>query len=88
MVVPSKVARSPTRSLLAHVMFAEGRKPVHVSYHAGNVEGEGLIVVIPSTEDGLARTVMVTLPEKELTELCEDQAILCLEPTMLLSGKR
>lgn len=88
MVVTSGVAGSPTTSSLIYaVTFDKDIKPVHVSYHVGNVEGEGLIVIMPSSEEGLSRTVMVTLPEKELAELCEDQAILRLEPTMLLSGK-
>ena len=89
MLVPSKVARSINMtSLIYAATFDKEEKPVHVSCHVGNVEGEGLIVVMPSMEEGLARTVLVTLPEKELAELCEDQAILRLEPTMLLSGKR
>ena len=89
MLVPSKVAGSPNSSSLMYAAtFDKDAKPVHVSCHVGNVEGEGLIVVMPSMEEGLARTVMVTLPERELTELCEDQAILCLEPTMLFSGKK
>lgn len=88
MAVPSGVAGSPTTSSLIYAStFDKNNKPVHVSYNVGNVEGEGLIVVMPSSEEGLSRTVMVTLPEKELAELCEDQAIMRLEPTMLLSGK-
>ncbi|KAK2996938.1 hypothetical protein RJ639_026560 [Escallonia herrerae] len=67
--------------------FEKGEKPVHVTYRVGNVEGEGLITVMPSPEAGLARTVTVTLPEEQLAELCEDQAIMDLQPTMLLSGK-
>ena len=89
MLVPSKVAGSINMtSLIYAATLDKEEKPVHVSCHVGNVEGEGLIVVMPSMEEGLARTVLVTLPEKELAELCEDQAILRLEPTMLLSGKR
>jgi hypothetical protein len=49
--------------------------------------GEGLIVVLPSVEEGLARTVIVTLPEEEMPQLCEDQAIQRLQPTMLISGR-
>jgi hypothetical protein len=88
MAVPVGVAGSPTTSSLIYAsMFDKDNKPVHVSYNVGNVEGEGLIVVMPSSEEGLSRTVMVTLPDKELAELLEDQAIMRLEPTMLLSGK-
>lgn len=72
--------------LMYEAGFGEEAEPIHVSYHVRNVEGEGLIMVMPSPEGGLARAVTVTLPEKELAELCEDQAILGLEPTMLLSG--
>ncbi|KAG7970097.1 hypothetical protein I3843_07G063900 [Carya illinoinensis] len=87
MIVPSTMAESSARSSSIHAMFDKDRKPIHASYHVGNVEGEGLIVVTPSTEEGFTRTVTVTLPEKELAELCEDQSILRLEPTMLLCGK-
>lgn len=65
-------------------MNFDSAKPVHVSCHVGNAEGEGLILVMPSAEAGLARTVMVTLPEEETAKLCEDQSILRLKPTMLL----
>ena len=57
-------------------------KPVHIACHVGNVEGEGLIMVLPSPEEGLGRTVMVTLPEEQMPKLCKDQAILRLEPTV------
>ena len=67
-------------------MLGNNEKPAHVSCHVGNVEGEGLIVVMPSSEGGFARTVMVMLPEEELAGLCEDQAILQRQPTMLLTG--
>lgn len=72
--------------LMYEVGFGLDAKPIHVSCHVRDVEGEGLIMVMPSPEGGLARAVTVTLPEKELAELCEDQAILGLDPTMLLSG--
>ncbi|CBI34184.3 unnamed protein product, partial [Vitis vinifera] len=63
-------------------MFKDA-KPVHIACHVGNVEGEGLIMVLPSHEEGLARTVMVTLPEEQMAKLCKDQAILRLEPTVV-----
>ncbi|KAM1752628.1 hypothetical protein ACFX11_010586 [Malus domestica] len=74
--------------LMYGVMFEKEEKPVHVSYHVGNMEGEGLIMVMPAPEGGLARTVMVTLPEGELAQLCEAEAISSLNPTMLLSGRQ
>ena len=64
--------------------FDKDVKPVHVLYQVGNVEGKGLIVVMLSMEEGLATSVLVTLPKKQWAELCEDQAILRLEPIMLL----
>ncbi|CDP06790.1 unnamed protein product [Coffea canephora] len=69
-------------------MFKQNEKPVHVSYQIGNVGGEGLILVMPSPEEGLARIVMVTLPEEQIVKLCEDQTILGLQPSMLLNGKQ
>ncbi|WRX22888.1 hypothetical protein QQP08_015375 [Theobroma cacao] len=74
------------QSLMYATMFEDNVRPAHVACHVGNVEGEGLIMVMPSPEGALARTVMVTLPEEEIAKLCEDEAILRLEPTMLLSG--
>ncbi|CAK7340947.1 unnamed protein product [Dovyalis caffra] len=76
------------KSLMFSASFKSDEKPVHVACHVGNVEGEGLIMVLPSAEEGLARTVMVTLPEEEMPKLCEDQAIQRLQPTMLISGTR
>ncbi|XP_010256176.1 PREDICTED: shikimate O-hydroxycinnamoyltransferase [Nelumbo nucifera] len=73
--------------LFSYSAMLEELKPVHVSYHIGNVEGEGLILVLPSPEEGLGRTVMVTLPEDQTVQLCKDPAILSLQPTMLLCGK-
>ncbi|CAB4315927.1 unnamed protein product [Prunus armeniaca] len=74
--------------LMYAAMFDKDKKPAHVSYHVGNVEGEGFIMVMPASEGGLGRMVMVTLPEEELAQLCEAQPILSLKPTMLLSGKK
>ncbi|GFP92695.1 protein eceriferum 26 [Phtheirospermum japonicum] len=68
--------------------FEEGQRPVHVSCRVGNVEAEGMIMVMPSAEGGLGRTVTVTLPHEQIDGLCEDQIIKDLEPTMIISGKR
>ncbi|PSS19170.1 Protein ECERIFERUM 26-like [Actinidia chinensis var. chinensis] len=76
------------QSLMYEVMFKNDERPVHVSCHVGNVEGEGLITILPSSEGGLGRTVMVTLPEEEIDKLCEDEAILGLEPTMIMNGRK
>lgn len=76
------------KSLLHSASFKNDEKPVHVACHISNVTGEGLIMVLPSVEEGLARTVMVTLPVKEINKACEDQAILRLQPTVLLSGRQ
>ena len=72
-------------SLLYAAMFSNNEKPVHVSCHVENVGREGLIMVMPSSEGGFARTVTVMLPEEKLAELSKDQAILQLEPTTILA---
>ncbi|XP_042516721.1 hydroxycinnamoyltransferase-like [Macadamia integrifolia] len=72
--------------VFAYTGILEDMKPLHVSYHVGNIEGEGLILVLPSPEEGLGRTVMVTLPEDQTNKLKKDPAIMCLEPTILVSG--
>ncbi|XP_050383703.1 protein ECERIFERUM 26-like [Argentina anserina] len=82
---PGSTGNTP---LMHTAVFDKEIRPVHVSYHVGNVEGEGLIMVMPSPEKGLARMVTVTLPEEELEQLCEDEAILNLNPTTILSGTR
>lgn len=80
------VFEEENESLLYAAMFGNNEKPVHVSCRVGNVDGEGLITVMPSSVGGLSRTVMVMLPEEELAELSKDEAILELEPAMLLAG--
>lgn len=75
-------------SLVYEAKFRNNEKPMHVSYHVGKAEGAGLIVVAPSLEGGLARTVTVTLPEVELVKLCEDPVIMEMVPTMVVSGRR
>ncbi|KAL0413253.1 UNVERIFIED_CONTAM: hypothetical protein Sradi_1527000 [Sesamum radiatum] len=75
-------------ALMYAAAFRKGERPVHVSYHMGKVEGQGLITVMPSAEGGLARTVTVMLPEEQIANICKDQTILDLEPKMIVSGKR
>ncbi|KAK6915428.1 hypothetical protein RJ641_020545 [Dillenia turbinata] len=87
MNAPKGPTESASQPLMYAVMFEKDEKPLHVSYHVGNVEGEGLIMVMPSPEEGLGRTVMVTLPEEQTAKLCEDHDILRLKPTMLLSRR-
>lgn len=79
---------SSEESFTYAAMFKENEKPIHVSYHIGKAGGEGLILVMPSPEEGLARIVMITLPEEQIVKLCEDQTILGLQPSMLLNGKQ
>ncbi|GAB2277580.1 hypothetical protein Dimus_012289 [Dionaea muscipula] len=78
--------RTKLQPFMYTAMFEEGEKPDHVSYRIGNVEGEGLIIVMPSPEEGMARRVAVTLPENQMAELRKDQVILNLQPKLLLSG--
>lgn len=85
MIAP--VANLESQPLMYMTGFEKGQKPVHVSYQVGNSEGEGLILVMPSPEGGLATRVAVMLPEEEMEGLMEDKAILSLEPTLLLSGR-
>lgn len=77
-----------TASLLYESMFCDSEKPAHVSCRVGNVDGEGLIIVMPSSDGGFARTVIVMLKEEELGKLCNDQEILKLEPKIILAGCR
>lgn len=77
-----------TKSLLYESMFCDSEKPAHVSCRVGNVDGEGLIMVMPSSEGEFARTVIVMLQEEELNKLCNDQEILKLEPKIILAGCR
>ncbi|KAK9291405.1 hypothetical protein L1049_019352 [Liquidambar formosana] len=53
-ISPAPKENSTHRSLTYAAMFEKDEKPVHVSYHVGNVEGEGLIMVMPSPEEGMA----------------------------------
>ncbi|KAF5454649.1 hypothetical protein F2P56_024297, partial [Juglans regia] len=47
-IVPSTIVESSARTSLIQAMFNNDRNLVHISYHVENVEGEGLIVVMPS----------------------------------------
>ncbi|KAF8039069.1 hypothetical protein BT93_B1572 [Corymbia citriodora subsp. variegata] len=74
-------------SEMHEAMFVDGERPVHVSVRVGNAKGEGLIMVVP--EKGLGRAVTVALPEEEeVAKLHEDEEVLKLEPTVILSGGR
>lgn len=77
------------RALMYEAEFKKGEPPLHVSYRVGNVEGEGLILVMPSADGGgSGRTVTATLPEEQVMELCKDQEILSLEPISVPCGRR
>ncbi|KAM1749810.1 hypothetical protein ACFX12_010622 [Malus domestica] len=56
------------RPLMDGVMFEKQKKLVYMSNHVENMEGEGLMMVMPAPEGGLARMVMVTLSEEELAQ--------------------
>ncbi|XP_031102632.1 protein ECERIFERUM 26-like isoform X2 [Ipomoea triloba] len=75
-------------SLMYSAMFREEERPVHVSYNVGNVGGKGLIMVMPSPGDRVGRTVMLSLPENQISILSQDEAIMELDPQMLISGRR
>ncbi|RDY08043.1 Protein ECERIFERUM 2, partial [Mucuna pruriens] len=80
------VVEEDNESLLYAAMFGNDEKPVHVSCRVGNVEAEGMIMVMPSWEGGFARTVTVMLPEEEVAELTKDEVIMELQPAMVLAG--
>lgn len=68
-------------------MFLDNKRPVHVSCNVGYVNGDGLIMVLPSSECGyFARTVTVVLPEEAMVRVSEDPEILKLNPMILLKG--
>lgn len=87
MIPPIGPNMNEAQPLMYGVEFMKDQKPVHVSYHVENVEGEGLILVMPSPEEELARRVTVTLPEEEMEKLLQDEVILSLDPILLLSGR-
>ncbi|KAJ6806714.1 transferase [Iris pallida] len=63
-----------------------GGKPVHVACRLGGVEGEGVVIVMPAAEEGMGRTVAVTLPEEAMEKLCKDDNILRHGPTIMFRG--
>ncbi|GKC85843.1 eceriferum 2-like protein, partial [Tanacetum coccineum] len=87
LMTPKDDSQDDIESLIYDARFRNNEKPVHVSYHVGKAEGEGLIVISPSPEGGVARTVTVTLPAEEIVKLCQDSVIMEMEPTMIVSGK-
>ncbi|CAJ1961060.1 unnamed protein product [Sphenostylis stenocarpa] len=80
------VVEEDHESLLYGAVFGNNEKPVHVSCRVGNVEGEGMIMVMPCSEGGLSRTVMVMVAEEELDELRKDEAIMELQADMVVAG--
>ncbi|GAB4855401.1 hypothetical protein Ancab_024024 [Ancistrocladus abbreviatus] len=87
MIAPGGPAGSTSQPFMYMAMFEKDVKPEHVSYRIGNAEGEGSILVMPSPEEGLARRVLVTLPEEQMIKLRKDQVMLSIKPTLLLGGR-
>lgn len=67
-------------------VFEKELKPLHVSYYVEPVHGEGLIMVLPSAEGGSSRTVMVTLPATQASQLSMDPALLRFSPTIWMNN--
>ncbi|XAR69348.1 Rosmarinate synthase [Bertholletia excelsa] len=67
-------------------IFEDSFKPVHVSCYIEPALGQGQVLILPSppNEGTLSRVVMVTLPEDEITRLCEDELLLQFNPTILM----
>ncbi|XP_076890835.1 protein ECERIFERUM 2-like [Bidens hawaiensis] len=84
---PKDDSEDEFESLVYEAKFRNNEKPMHVSYRIGKAEGAGLMIVAPSPEGGLARTVTVTLPAEEVVKLCEDPVIMGMAPTIVLSGR-
>lgn len=68
------------------VFDKESGKPVHVACRLGGVEGEGVVIVMPAPEEGMARTVVVTLPVEVMEKVCKDDAILKHGPKVMFRG--
>ncbi|KAI4337355.1 hypothetical protein L6164_015783 [Bauhinia variegata] len=67
-------------------VFENGFNPIRVSYYVEPVAGEGQVVIFPwkAAEDILGRVAMVTVAEDEASELCKDDLLLNLSPTILM----
>lgn len=87
MIAPINIHANEFQPLMYSMAFENDHKPAHVSYHVESVEGEGLILVMPSPDEGLARRVTVTIPEVIVEKLLKDKVILSLDPTLLLCGR-
>lgn len=70
-------------------MFVDGVAPIRVSYYVEPSLGLGQVLILPPQpgEGPLSRVVMVTLPEDEVSRLCEDDLILRFSPTVLAGLK-
>lgn len=66
-------------------VFDEGEKgkPVHVSCRIGGVVGEGVVVVLPAPEEGMGRTVVISLREDLTERICRDEVIAKYEPVLM-----
>ncbi|XXG56009.1 hypothetical protein AAC387_Pa03g3543 [Persea americana] len=69
--------------------FEVGVEPIRASYYLESVFGEGHLLILPAPkgEGPLGRAVMVTLPDDQALELCEDPLIHSYSPTILMGPK-
>ncbi|CAN6462909.1 unnamed protein product [Victoria cruziana] len=67
--------------------FEEGKRPAHVSCRLIPPDGEGVVLVMPSPEEGLGRTVIATLPEQVARRVRDDPEIAKYEPKILFGGR-
>lgn len=75
--------------LLAYsAAFTGDQRPLHFSCRVEKAGGEGLILVLPSPDEGLGRTVTVTLPDEQLAKMCQDEAVLRPGVTLVVSDRR
>ncbi|KAJ0974085.1 hypothetical protein J5N97_016050 [Dioscorea zingiberensis] len=64
----------------------DGGRAAHVTCRFGGVVGEGVVVVMPAPEEGMGRTVSVTLPEDLTVRICRDEVISRYEPLVMFEG--
>lgn len=69
--------------------FEVGVEPIRASYYLESVFGEGHLLILPAPkgEGPLGRVVMVTLPDDQALELCEEPLIHSYSPTILMGPK-